>query len=415
MTMIDSDALGPPGQLAVSLLLGLLVGLQRQWADSRLGGIRTFALVSFLGTICALLAEEYGGWLVALGFLGTIAGIALGDLKNGREGNRQKHSVLVTEFAMMLMFTIGVFVHHAPPWLAAALAGGLAILMQAKLELHGIVARFSAREIRAIMQFVLISLVILPVVPDQTFGPYGVFNPREAWLMVVLIVAIGLVGYIIYKFLGKTAGIALSGALGGLISSTATTFSCARSKGNISYTAVVIAIACTILYPRILLAAHLAAPQFRELIAPLCIMCAASGLAAFLLWLRVESKYKGMPPQENPTELKAALAFGVLYSVAQLAVAFAKDRFGNAGMTAVALLSGMTDMDVVTLSTVRLVANGRLEDAEAWRLIVTGIVSNTFFKGGIVFILGGRLLFSKLIPFFGATATTGIALLFLWK
>lgn len=411
---LENSELSPFYQLLISLFLGLLVGLQRQWAGSPLGGIRTFSLVALLGTVCAILAEKYGSWLIALGFIGTITGVVLGDLTKGSKADRQKHSGLVTEFAMLLMFAIGVMVHHGPPWLAAAIAGGLAIIMQSKLQLHGMVARFSDKEIRAVMQFVLISLVILPIVPDQTFGPYDVLNPREAWLMVVLIVAISLAGYIIYKFFGERAGLLLGGILGGVISSTATALSYSKRKGNASQAAVVIAIACTVLYLRVILAVQLAAPQFREILAPLAIMFATSAASTLWLWKNRGEHKKGMLPQENPTELKTALTFGAIYAVVLLAVAFAKSNFGNAGMAAVAVLSGMTDMDAITLSTARLVANSKLSAAEAWPVIITGVVSNTCFKGGLVFVFGGKDLFVRLALPLIATAASGILLLLFW-
>lgn len=411
---LEANELSPFYQLLVSLFLGLLVGLQRQWAGSPLGGIRTFSLVSLLGTVCAILAEKYGGWLIAIGFLGTIVGVVLGDLTRVHKADSHKHSGLVTEFAMLLMFAIGVLVHHGPALLAAALAGGLAIIMQAKLELHGMVARFSDKEIRAIMQFVLISLVILPVVPDQAYGPYDVFNPREAWLMVVLIVAISLAGYIIYKFFGEKAGVMLGGILGGLISSTATTLSYSKRKGNPASAAVVIAIACSVLYLRVLLAVLLAAPQFKEIIAPISLMFAASAAATFWLWRSKRDYHRGMPAQENPTELRTALTFGALYSIVLLAVAFAKHNLGATGMALVAILSGMTDMDAITLSTARLVANGRLLSNEAWPIIVLAVVSNTCFKSGLVFFFGDRALFKKLVLPFLAAAATGIGLLLFW-
>ncbi|MDI1229292.1 MAG: DUF4010 domain-containing protein [bacterium] len=415
---LDTTVANPFYQLLVSLVLGLIVGLQREWADSPLGGIRTFSLIALLGTTCALLAERHGGWIIAVGFAGTIAAMVVGDIAKMQKIDPQKHSGLVTEFAMLLMFAIGVLVHHDPLWLAAALAGGLAVILQAKPELHGFVARFSTKEIRAIMQFLLISLVILPIVPNRTFGPLDVFNPHEAWLMVVLIVAISLAGYISYKFFGEKAGVLLGGILGGVISSTATTLTYAKRKGdsgkNLSQAALLILIAWTVLYCRVFLASFVAAPQFQAVLAPLGIMFTVSAAATLWLWRNAEKHQKGMPPQDNPTEIKTALTFAVLYSIVLFAVAFAKQNFGHAGLTAVAILSGLTDMDAITLSTARLVANGKLQQAEAWPLIVISIISNTIFKSGLVLAFGGRELFRPLAMPILATIATGIGLLVLW-
>lgn len=417
MTFDLSDP-GPFYQLLISLLLGLVVGLQRQWTEAPLGGIRTLPLVTLLGAVCAILSDKYGAIVIALGFAGTVAAIVMGDLAHLRDKEKaKKHSTLVSEFSMLLMFAVGVMVHQGPPWLAAALAGGVAVILQAKIGLHGIVERFGARDIKAIMQFVLISLVILPIVPDETYGPLGVFNPREAWLMVVLIVAISLSGYIAYKFFGERAGTLAGGILGGIISSTATTLTYAKKSSASKYAAqaaIVIALSWTVLYVRVALASLVAAPQFLAVLPPLAVMFLASAASVAWLWRRAETKHKGMPAQENPTQLGTALTFGAIYAAVLLAVAFAKHNLGHAGLAAVAVVSGMTDVDAITLSAARLVATGKLTQAEAWPLIVTGIVSNTFVKAGLVFALGGKALFRRLLPPFGVTTAAGILLLLFW-
>jgi uncharacterized membrane protein (DUF4010 family) len=405
----------PFQQLIISLVLGLLVGLQRQWADSPLGGIRTFALISLLGTICAFLADKYGAWIVAVGFVGTIAAMVAGDIAKKDKVSSQEHSGLVTEFAMMLMFATGALVHIGPVWLAATLAGSLAVILQAKLELHGIVSRFTAKEIRAIMQFVLISLVILPVVPDKNYGPFDALNPHQIWLMVVLMVAISLTGYIIYKFYGAKAGVLLGGILGGLISSTATTLTYAkRSKGDSTsafQNAIIILIAWGMLYGRVAVEIAVVSPQFRTVWIPLGAMFLASALPTIWLWSRSGNDNKGMPKQDNPTELRMAVLFGVLYSVVLFAATCAKSYFGTSGLMVVGVLSGLTEIDAITLSTARMVATGSLQQQEAWPVIVSAILANTVFKAGLVALWGGRAMLRKIGLPLGATVATALVLL----
>ncbi|TAL27845.1 MAG: MgtC/SapB family protein [Alphaproteobacteria bacterium] len=413
MTGIEDNH--PFQQLIISLVLGLLVGLQRQWADSPLGGIRTFALISLLGTICAFLADKYGAWIVAVGFLGTIAAMVAGDIAKKDKVASPAHSGLVTEFAMMLMFATGALVHLGPVWLAATLAGSLAVILQAKLELHGLVSRFTAKEIRAIMQFVLISLVILPLVPDKGYGPFGALNPHQTWLMVVLMVAISLIGYIIYKFHGAKAGVLLGGVLGGLISSTATTLTYAKrskeeAKGTFQNT-IIILVAWGMVYGRVAVEIAVVAPQFRAVWIPLGVMFLASALPTVWLWRQAGNHHKGMPRQDNPTELRMAILFGFLYSAVLFAAICAKNYLGTGGLLVVGVLSGLTEIDAITLSTARMVATGGLQQQEAWPVIISAILANTVFKGGLVAVWGGKAMLRKIGLPLVATIAAALVLL----
>ena len=408
----------PFHQLIISLVLGLLVGLQRQWAESPLAGIRTFALISIFGTTSAILAEKFGPWVIVIGFVGVTVIMAVGHLSKRVKYLTSEHSGLVTEVAMLLMFGVGILVRTGPIWLSAAVAGMLAVVLQAKIELHGFASRFSDREIRAIMQFVLISLVVFPVVPNRTFGPLNVLNPHEVWLMVVLIVAISLAGYIIYKFWGEKAGIILGGVLGGLISSTATTLTYAKQSRELKATstrnALLILIAWSIVYARVFLEVIVVAPAFRAAWAPLAIMFCVSSVSILWAWKRKENNSRGMLPQSNPAEMKTAITFGIIYSVILLAVAFSKEYLGTQGLTVVAILSGVTDMDAITLSTARLVDTGRLLPNEGWPIIITAVVSNVFFKGVIAGFFGGtRLMLAILVPWVSSLVAGGL-LLWLW-
>lgn len=418
MPLIVSDV-HPFHQLIIALILGLLVGLQRQWAESPLGGIRTFPLISLFGTVCALLSEQYGVWIIAIGFFGTVAAMIVGHISKKTQASSQEHSGLSTEFAMLLMFTSGVLVRVGPIWLAATIAGILAVILQAKIELHGLASRFTEKEIKAIMQFVLISLVIFPIVPDQPFGPLEVINPHDVWLMVLVIVAISLLGYIIYKFFGEKAGIILGGILGGVISSTATTMSYSKRSQEFTNTipinAVIVLIAWTTVYVRLFVEVVVVAPSFQAVLIPLCGMFVVSTLSTLWLWRKTKTNHSGMPSQSNPTELKTALTFGILYSVILFAVAFSKKHFGNNGLAVVAALSGITDMDAITLSTSRLVGTGKLLPQEGWPIIIIACMSNVFFKGIIAGFVGGRdFLKSLLVPWF-FSLIAGAVILLVWS
>ena len=402
-------------QLGIALGLGLLVGLQRESTASPLAGVRTFPLVTIFGTLCAWLAQTYGAGLLAAGLLALAALIAIGKLL---ERERQDPG-LTTETALLLMFGVGAYLHTGQRAIAIAIGGGIAALLQFKGELHGLVARLGANELKAIMQFVLISLVILPILPNRAYGPYAVLNPRNIWLMVVLIVGINLGGYIVYKFFGQRAGIVLGGILGGLISSTATTVSYARrtrsAPESAGLAAIVIIIASTVVFARLLLEVGVVAPAFLAAAAPpLGLMCALLAVLSAALWLRHRQTPAELPEQGNPTELKSALVFGCLYAVILLAVAAVQERSGSGGLYLVAALSGLTDVDAITLSTAALVKAERLTAATGWRVILVAALSNLLFKYGVIVALGHRRLWLPLAGAYGLALVAGCALLIAW-
>lgn len=248
--------------LAIAVGLGLLVGLQRERAKSGLAGVRTFPLITMLGAICGMLALTLGAWVLAAGFLALAAIIVVGRVALMRR--RTADLGLTTEVAILLMFGVGATLVSGNEVVAIAVGGAVAVLLQFKGPMHGFAARLGDEDLKAIMKFALLSLVILPVLPDQPYGPYAVWNPRQIWWMVVLIVGINLGGYIAYKFFGEKSGLALGGILGGLISTTATTVSYARRTVLFAdasqQAAIVIMIASTVGTLRILAEIGVVAP-----------------------------------------------------------------------------------------------------------------------------------------------------------
>jgi uncharacterized membrane protein (DUF4010 family) len=406
----------PFQQLAVALGLGLLVGLQRERADPAIAGIRTFALITVLGSVAALLGKAFGGWVVALGLLAAAALVMSGNLVRLKTGEADPGQT--TEFAALVMYGVGALLVIAPISVGVVLGGAVAVLLHLRDPLHRFVGRIGEKDIRAIMQFVLIALVILPLLPDRPFGPYDVLNPYQIWWMVVLIVGLSLAGYVAYKLFGAKAGTVLSGALGGLISSTATTASYARRTKDTPDTArlaaLVIMIASTVVFARVLVEIAAVAPgQFREMGPPLGAMLGVGIIVSLIAWFFGRSQEGELPEAGNPAELKAALIFGALYAGILLAVAFARERFGTAGLYTVAAISGLTDVDAITLSTSRLVAGG-LDPSTGWRAILLAALSNLIFKGGIVAVLGSRGLFGRVAILFGFALGGGGLIFWLW-
>ena len=432
-------------QLVLSFLLGLLVGIQREKMKVRLGGMRTFPMISMFGTICALLTREYGNWVLVGGMVSlalccviphltqlvfhvmhAVNAEPVSDTVNESAPHvdvKDRDFGITTVMAAMLLFAVGALL-TVPDMLPAAVivGGGIAILLQFKFELHSVLDRLHQSDMRAIMQFVLISCVIWPVLPDQSFGWYEAFNPFEAWLMVVLIVGMSLGGYIVYKFLGQNAGILLGGILGGAISSTATTISYSKQSQLIPSTrtisAVVILVASTVVFVRILFEIIVICPPFFFVcVGPIGVMMLMTMIPAVVLWSRIRKNPPPAPEHKNPTQLKAAITFGLIYSAVKFALAVAKAKAGTMGMFFVAALSGLTDMDAITLSTSRMVQNEFLEKGippYAWRMILIAILSNLFFKSLIVGMIGDRTLFKIVVRLFAIPFLGGLAILFFW-
>jgi uncharacterized membrane protein (DUF4010 family) len=185
------------GRLAIALGLGLLVGLQRERTESSIAGLRTFALVTVLGGLTGLLAQDFGGWVLAGALLALAAMVVVGNVAKLRDEVRDPG--ITTEVAVLLMFGVGAYLTQGPVEVGIVLGGTVAVLLHAKARLHGFVDRLGDQDVTAIMQFVLLTLVILPVLPNETYGPFDVLNPRHIWLMVVLIVGITLGGYLAYR------------------------------------------------------------------------------------------------------------------------------------------------------------------------------------------------------------------------
>jgi len=403
--------------LGIGIGLGLLVGLQRESVASRLAGVRTFPLVTVLGSVCGLISQSQGGWVIAAGLVALAAIILMGKVAELREGTVDPG--LTTEIALLLMYVVGAYLTIGYMEVAIALGGGVAVLLQFKGLLHGIVSKLGDDDLKAIMQLALISLVILPVLPNRPFGPYMVLNPRQIWWMVVLIVGISLVGYIGYKFFSNNAGVALGGILGGIISSTATTLSyskrTAETPGTERLSSIAIMIASTMLFLRLLAIIAVVTPAFMNLASPpililLALMC---GISLFL-WVTGRNKTTPMPEHGNPSNLKPAVLFALIYAVTLLCVEAAKEHFGSAGMYTVAALSGLTDLDAITISVSQLVGADRLPATQGWKLIILATMANFVFKGGLILVVGSRGLFKRVALPFSLAIIAGMALIYFW-
>jgi uncharacterized membrane protein (DUF4010 family) len=404
-------------QLALALGLGLLIGLEREWSAKEVAGIRTFPLITTLGTLCGAFAERWGGWLVAAGLVCVGGFMLAGTWAQARAGRPDPG--MTTEVAALVMYGVGagIAIGWAGPGLVTT--GALALLLHSKRPLHAFVARIGARDLRAVLRLALIGLVILPVLPDRAWGPYGVLNPREIWGMVVLIVGISMAAYVAYKLVGGRRGALLAGLLGGLISSTAATIGFSRRSGKrpreVAAAAFMIQVASSVVFVRVLLEIAVVEPALLGQAAPplLAVMVVMAGCAALGL-RRLDSAPLALEQDEPPSDLKGALVFGGLYAAVLVGVAAAREHLGTSGLYAVAAISGLTDVDAITLSTARLVGGGQLEGAQGWRLMMVGVLSNLVFKAGAVALLGSPALLVRVALYFLPALLAGLGLVLLW-
>ena len=407
--------------LGIAFGLGLLVGLQREKANSELAGVRTFTLIAILGVLAGFLSRDYQN-----PFILPVLGVALTSLLVA--ANFIKIKVFTnpdvgqtTEVAALLMFAIGAYLVMGDRVLGIVIGVSMSVLLYVKERLHGFINRLQEKDLSAIMTFAGISLVVLPILPNKTYGPYNVLNPQNIWLMITLIVGLSVLGYFIYKFVGKKLGIISNGVLGGLISSTATTVSYARKTvdtASISkMAAFVITVASAISLARVMVEIGVVIPEkLPVILLPLMVEFVVMALICLGMFYSInkDSKDDTMPEPENPAEFKSALVFGLLYGAILLAVAFANEEFGDNALYIVAIISGLTDVDAITLSLSQLIKIDALNVSTGWKLILLASLSNLVFKGVMAGILGTKQLAKWIALSFGIAIIVGIFLIWLW-
>ncbi|MDR4516647.1 MAG: MgtC/SapB family protein [Nitrosomonas sp.] len=382
---------------ATSLAIGLLIGLERERSPNSRAGLRTFALVALFGTLAAMLSEKTN----AAGFL--VGGLLIVGLMTIAAYMRHRDESAVdpgttTVAAIIICYGLGAIVWYGDTKLAVMLGIITTILLYFKTELHGITQNLGRRDLVSILQFAVLTFIILPILPDENFGPYQAINPYQIWLMVVLISGISLAGYVALRWVGKRQGASLLGLLGGLVSSTATTLVYTRlSKDNqyfMQLAIVVILIANLTVLIRLAIISSVVVPGILPQLLPVLGSGLLFGLGATVYWWRQFNQHSDIPVPEinNPAEIRIAAGFGLLYAVVLFFAAWLSDIAGSSGLYVVAMVSGLTDVDAITLSSLHLFKLGKLEAAEAITAISLGIMSNIAFKLGLIYFVGSALI-----------------------
>ena len=393
-------------QFLTSLAIGLLIGLERERNPSAKAGLRTFALVALFGTLSALLSEKLGSpWLLTAGLLAVAGMIIAAYISTSRESlrpslhqeaqDRENDPGTTTVVALVLCYGLGAMIWYDLAELAVMLAIGITALLYFKPELRGLSQKLTRRDLVAVLQFSVLTFIVLPILPNQNYGPYDAFNPHQAWLMVVLISGISLAGYAALHVVGTRYGAPLLGFFGGLVSSTATTMIYAKhGKSNpvmSNLAASVIVIASMVVLLRLLMvSAAVAYGALPSLLPVLAGGLLFGSMVALYNWRKMgKATELYIPETSNPAELHTAIGFGLLYVAVLLGSAWMADIAGNQGLYAVALVSGLTDVDAITLSSLRLFNLGQLSEQQTVTAITLAFISNLAFKFGMVVFIGG--------------------------
>jgi uncharacterized membrane protein (DUF4010 family) len=393
-------------QFLTSLAIGLLIGLERERNPSAKAGLRTFALVALFGTLSAMLSSKTGSiWLLVAGLLLVGAMIIAAYFNSPSE---EQDPGTTTVAALLLCYALGALIWHGQSKLAIMLAITTTTLLYFKPELRGMTQRLTRRDLVSVLQFLVLTFIVLPILPNQSYGPYGAFNPYQAWMMVVLISGLSLAGYVALQWTGHRYGPPLLGFLGGLVSSTATTLAYAKhgrdNASMVNLAAAVILIASQVVLLRLLVISAVISPAvLPSLLLPMGAGLAFGVIATLLSWNRLRSTADlPRPSSTNPTEIPAALSFALIYVVVLLGAAWLSDIAGNKGLYAVAAISGLTDVDAITLSSLRLFQLDKLGAHEAVMAISIAFLANMLLKFFMVFFIAGKNLAMHVLSGFAA-------------
>ena len=400
-------------QLSLALAVGLLIGVERGWQErgnkegSHIAGLRTFGLIGLLGGILGILSGKLGEMLLGFSFLAMAALLVAAYILNRRNSDDRGITSLV---AALITFSLGIMAVKGLENIAAAAAVVTATLLSLKNRLHLWVEKLEQKEIHAALKLLLISVVVLPVLPNYGYGPWQALNPYLLWWMVVLIASLSFAGYFSIKLTGARHGIMLTSFFGGLVSSTALTLYLSRLSSVKNLQRIIAAgviVAAATMFPRVLIEVAVINPQLLKVLwFPTISMMLVSYFYAYLIWRKDGDVSNLEYEPKNPFELGSAIRFGLLLALIMLSAMAIRQWFGDTGLYALSAISGVIDVDAITLSIAKM-TNHELPLAVGGRAIIIAMLVNTMVKMGLVMTLGASLLKRFALPGYILTLITG--------
>jgi uncharacterized membrane protein (DUF4010 family) len=406
-------------RLAAALAIGLIIGIERGWKQrsdpegERTAGLRTHALAGLLGGIWGALTLNAGAWgPVGLG-LGFAAFTAVIATYRYREMLHEQSFGATTVVAAMLAFALGALAVLGDPRVAAAAAVAATMLLALKAALHAWLERLTWEELRSGLVLLAMTLILLPVLPDRELSPWFPVNPREVWLMTIMIAALSFAGYVVIRLAGARIGVLLSGLAGGLVSSTAVTLNMAhlarRHPAHTPLFAAATMLAGAMMMLRVLvIVAAVNIALLPRLSLPLILGALAQALIGGAIARRAGSETDGCESLtlKNPLDLPAVLQFGALLAIIMALANGIAAWAGSPGTFALAAIAGTADVDAISLSMARL-SPGRLDAATAVTAILIAVATNSIAKVAIASSTGGMALAKLLAPALAATLLAG--------
>jgi uncharacterized membrane protein (DUF4010 family) len=382
--------------LAVAGLVGLAVGVEREWSARaapavRFAGVRTFLLLGLLGGLSGWLhgsgRENLALLLLGGGLLLPIASYWVAAFRNADSVDA------TTTAAALLVAGLSVLAGLGEIRIAGGAAAIIAVVLAEKGRLHGAVARIGGDELRAALHFAVLALVVMPLLPARSYGPLGGINPRSLWFVVLLFSGLNFAGYVARRVVGPGRGYGLAGILGGMISSTAVTLNFSRRSAGEAALSTPLAVgvigACTVLLPRVTLVSLVLAPRVGAMLGPVLAapFLAGCAMTGWGMLRRRPRQPEPIDPDRNPLRLASAIQMTIAFQLVLLAVEWTRVSWGSPGVIASAAFLGLTDVDALTLAMSRLGSGPEMVQLAAVAITV-GILANTGLKMGLCLALG---------------------------
>ncbi|MCK9426763.1 MAG: MgtC/SapB family protein [Ignavibacteriaceae bacterium] len=403
-------------KLGIAILIGALIGLEREHSRApgakSFAGIRTFPLIAIYGFISAMLSSylNLSFYFVFIFSVMILVGLSyFTSTRGGRIG-------ITTELSALMVFVLGSMIYWNFILIAAIVAVIMALFLSLKIQLHHFVENVTGEDIFAVLKLSIVTIIIFPLLPERSFGPNDIINLRLIWMMVIFIALLSFLGYVLTKYVGYKKGISVTSIFGGLVSSTALTFSFAKkSKENdllSSNFGVGILIATTMVFPKVLLEIAVVNAELAKLaIIPILIFTVVGILLSVIMWERIKAVELTGIDLKNPFELKSALYFGLIFGLILLFSKLAQLNYGDKGSYFVSFISGLSNIDAITLTMAQLSAKNSIQPIVALNSIVIALFANLLFKGIIAIILGTKLMARYTTIGFGFFILTSLLIL----